>query len=237
MTNLRLVEPLPEIDQVHVWRIALDSADVDLPRCLGILSSDELARANRLRFPSDRNSYVRTRAIARELLAGYCGLAPAALTFDYGPAGKPRLADRDAPRFNISHSGMLAVVAIAQGEVGIDVERRKPPIPEVSQTAFSTIETHQIRSADDPLIAFYDTWTRKEALVKAIGAGLGESLSGLVVGHRGEMTIHGFHVQSLNLGTEYSAAVAMERAPAEAPPHIIIRDAASRPDARENDKR
>ena len=222
LSNARRRAALPETDQVHVWRIALDSADVDLPRWLDTLSSDERARADRFRFPSDRAAYVLTRAIARDLLAGYCGVAPATLTFEYGATGKPRLAERDVPRFNISHSGTLAVIAIARGEVGIDVERRKPPMPEVSRIVFSAIEAREIRSADDPLIAFYDTWTRKEALVKAIGTGLGESMANLVVGRRGDSTIGGFHVQTLNLGPEYSGAVATEGG---ATPRILTRDA------------
>jgi len=222
LSNPRRRAALPETDEVHVWRIALDSAAVDLPERLDTLSSDERARADRFRFPSDRAAYVLTRAIARELLADYCGVAPTMLTFDYGPAGKPRLTGDNAPRFNISHSGMLAVIAIARREVGIDVERRKPPLPEVSPAVFSANEAREIRSADDPLIAFYDIWTRKEALVKAMGTGLGKSVSDLVVGRRGDMTIKGVHLRSLDIGAEYSGAVAMDSLRADALPRVII---------------
>lgn len=224
LSNARRDAALPGTDQVHVWRIALDSAVVNLPSRLGILSSDERARAGRFRFSSDRDAYVLTRAIAREVLAGYCGIAPAMLMFEYGPAGKPRLADRTAPRFNIAHSGMLAVIAIARGDVGIDVERRKPPVPEVTPDVFSALETRVIQSADDPLIAFYDIWTRKEALVKAKGTGLSESLAEVDVGLGGDVTVNGFHVQSLNLGADYSSAIATECGRADSVPRIIIRD-------------
>ena len=228
LSNARPRVALPEPDQVHVWRIALDSADVDLPNRLRTLSADERARAGRFRVPSDRASYALTRAVAREVLAGYCGIAPEGLTFDYGPAGKPRLTHPGAPRFNISHSGTLAVVAVSRGEVGIDVERRKRPLPDVGAGVFSPEEARDIRSADDPVIAFYDAWTRKEALVKAMGTGLGESMADLVVGGRGDVMIAGFHVQSLNLGAEYSGAVASESDGRDTPPRIVIRDVPGR---------
>lgn len=145
------------------------------------------------------------------------------LAFDYGPAGKPRLAGHDGPRFNISHSGTLAVIAVARVEVGIDVECRNAPVPDVPPGVFAAIEAREIQSADDPLVAFYDTWTRKEALVKAMGAGLGESIANLVVRRSGGVTIGGFHVQTLNVGEGYSAALAAECGGSESPPNIIIR--------------
>jgi len=88
----------------------------------------------------------------REVLARYLDEDPAEIELREGPHGKPALADPSSPlRFNLSHSGDLALVAVTQGrEVGVDIQKIKP---------------HRD-------IAFYKAWARREAVVKCVGTGL-----------------------------------------------------------------
>jgi 4'-phosphopantetheinyl transferase len=64
----------------------------------------------------------------RALLARYVDRDPRALDFVLGPHGKPALlAEEGDPaidlRFNLSHSGSLALVAVSsEREVGVDIE-------------------------------------------------------------------------------------------------------------------
>ena len=118
----------PSPGTVDVWSASLEPPaplDAHLP---GYLSPDERERAERFVFARDRDRFVAGRAFLRLLLAQYLGCEPRALRFRYGPHGKPALADeRSDLRFNLAHSGTLAVCALARGsELGVDVERLRP---------------------------------------------------------------------------------------------------------------
>lgn len=99
------------------------------------------------------------------------------LTLRYGEFGKPYLEDGFV-RFNLAHSGGRACVAVsASAEVGVDLEEHDDALdlePLVArffsrseQRAFAALpETERRR-------AFFDGWTRREAVFKALGLGLG----------------------------------------------------------------
>lgn len=86
------------------------------------------------------------------VLAVYLGEDPARIRLETGAHGKPRLADPQGQlRFNLSHSGELALVAVSgEVEVGVDVERMRPKRKE----------------------ALYRDWACHEAHVKCLGLGL-----------------------------------------------------------------
>lgn len=96
------------------------------------------------------------------------------LVFRRGGYGKPYLHRDQAPRFNASTSGALVVCAIAQTEVGIDVERVAPL--EVSAMRLLLGYSESARQAhlseEKKLIAFYERWTMLESWLKAEGTGL-----------------------------------------------------------------
>ena len=74
--------------------------------------------------------------------------------------------------FNIAHAGELVVCALLKGgRVGVDVEAVEPiDIPDY-KGVFTEQEYQSMIGAPRPLFAFYDFWTRKEALMKADGRG------------------------------------------------------------------
>jgi 4'-phosphopantetheinyl transferase len=108
-----------------------------------------------------------TRAALNDVLAHYLGAPPD--RFEKGPHGKPRLAgDQAWLRFNLSHSGEVALVGVARDvEVGIDVERIRP-VPEMRAIARRWLGRDDLA---DPA-EFFRAWTRHEAMLKALGVGL-----------------------------------------------------------------
>jgi 4'-phosphopantetheinyl transferase len=145
------------------------------------LSPDERVRAGRFRFERDRRRFVTRRGLLRRLLNGYVGIDPSRLQLGYGAAGKPVLAQisgRSKLRFNLSHSGGLALYAFTLArEVGIDLERTRP-VSEAETIAgrfFSTGERKLLRGLPrtQQQEAFLNCWTRKEACLKATGVGFG----------------------------------------------------------------
>ena len=75
--------------------------------------------------------------------------------------------------FSIAHSGSLVVCAVTDGgKIGVDVEQIIQTEIAVYEEYFSGREYHQIVSARDPSRALLQAWVRKEAVLKAIGAGV-----------------------------------------------------------------
>ena len=144
------------------------------------LCDAERQRALRLRLDRDRRRFVVARARLRRLLAERLGVRPQALELVSGANGKPALGPRLAAsgwRFNAAHCEELALYAFARGrEVGIDVEAIHPvaEADAIAASVFSAAErsAYLALAPGDRALGFLRLWTRKEALAKALGAGL-----------------------------------------------------------------
>ena len=169
---------------VHVWLAALDQPQDRIEMFRDTLAEDELARASRFRFDDLRDRYVIGKGILRDILARYCQTEAQSIRFEYAPYGKPGLAGARAKsrvRFNVSHSGMLFMCAVAKGiEVGIDIEQIEPrrDFLKLADRFFAPREAAEIRGLppEQQLDAFHACWTRKEAYLKGKGNGLAAPL-------------------------------------------------------------
>ena len=215
--------------EVHVWSIRLDPPPEQVESLGRSLAADEWERARRFRFDKHRRQYVVGRGALRTLLAAYLGTRPEAVSFSYGPRGKPFLAppfDRGL-QFNLSNSDELALAGFVRGrEIGVDVEflRRMTDCEEIAERFFSESERRVLRTIPFPAKqeAFFNCWTRKEAYLKAVGEGLAAPLDSfdvtLALGEPPRMlTLNGdagraapwfFH--HLRPAEEYLGAVAIE---------------------------
>lgn len=205
-----------EPSEVDVWRATLDEQTPETLELLRpLLAADELDRASRFFFERDRERYVVGRGILRLLLARYLECAATDLVFTYGPNGKPGLATPGGGRppifFNVAHSEGLALYAFTRvGEVGIDVERIRdlPDWEQVAEAAFSPQELARLQACppERRREEFFRAWTRQEAVLKALGTGLGASAV-----ERGGAE-QGFAVHPLHPGPGYAAALAADPA-------------------------
>lgn len=162
---------------VHVWRLHLDAPEARRQRCAGLLSADERKRAARFHFERDRRRYALARGYLRQVLSRYTGTGAAALRFDYGPQGKPFLADAPDFAFNLSHSHECALIAVGGvAEIGVDVEWMRPDIdlPALARRFFAAAEVAELEGLPETqrVEGFFRCWTRKEAFIKAVGQGL-----------------------------------------------------------------
>lgn len=201
-------------NEVQIWRARLDVDAAVLDRLAGSLAPDERERAARFHFDDDRRRFIAARGFLRALLGPLVGLPPARLVFDYSPKGKPRLAPvcqtKENLRFNLSHSGPLALFALAFGrEVGIDLEqiRELRDMEDIGRRIFSPSEQEELRAAGAGKTAlFFRLWTRHEALGKCVGEGVTGDL---------ETRCGSGTVLELTPETGYVGAVAVERGPLE----------------------
>ncbi len=86
-------------------------------------------------------------------------------------SGKPYLLNSPW-HFSISHSGRYAACAIADEEIGLDLQVDCSFSEQVSQRCFTEEEREQLRSYPDIDYAFCMLWTLKESYLKALGTGL-----------------------------------------------------------------
>jgi len=180
--------------EVHVWWMALDLPADLLVRLEPWLDYGERARASRFHFDPHRRRFVAAHGQMRALLGAYSGLAPPAVQFAAGANGKPALvplpgvdARRPQPiEFNLSHSRHEGLLAVARGAVvGADIEVQHAPsdLDELARRHFTAGELHDLQRLppEQRLDGFFAGWTRKEAYVKALGAGLTVPLDGFDV--------------------------------------------------------
>lgn len=176
---------------VEVWHIRLAAGspdDMTLADAVrldeALLDDQERARAARFHRPDDRTRYVIAHAALRRILARAMGCAAAGIRYGFGAGGKPLLPGSRLG-FNLSHAGDDAVVAMVRdGEVGIDIEQAPDDADHLAGQILSADELAEYRrlpAADRPQ-AFARAWTRKEAVLKAVGCGLGRDQREVSVG-------------------------------------------------------
>lgn len=175
-----------EQDSVHLWviyRVGSHSWATDADR---LLSENERHRAQRFRSDKDRNLFVSGRYFARILLASYTGISPEQVTIGTDEFGKP-FSDMGL-HFNISHSHDLLLLGFSDTAIGVDIERKDPltPIERLGKSHFAETEVQQlmIDGKAGRVDTFFDTWTKKESVIKGIGRGLHIPLQGFNVVNR-----------------------------------------------------
>ncbi len=161
-------------DEVHVWSIVLN----ELPRT-SYLTSVELERSQRFKLERIRLQFIATRSRLRVLLGHYLQMDPMHVPLIYETSGKPNIDPQinSDIHFNVSHSEFLATIAVTRrGRVGIDVEFRRsiPNLDSLVDRFFCPRERDFFRTVPehDREDAFFRAWTRKEAVLKAVGQGV-----------------------------------------------------------------
>ncbi|MCB9878422.1 MAG: 4'-phosphopantetheinyl transferase superfamily protein [Planctomycetes bacterium] len=205
--------------EVHVWAVPLHG---DPSPFAALLSEAERQRVQRFRFADHQRRYQIGHGALRTVLGGYLGCDPRAIEFRQGPRGKPYLAG-EGPHFNLSHSGKLALIALCEHELGIDLEkvRRLESMMQIAERHFSSGEFEALGELDDDRreLGFYRCWTRKEAYIKALGEGLSMALDTFDVSlcedprflacHDGREDPARWSLVDVSPGPEFVAAVAM----------------------------
>jgi 4'-phosphopantetheinyl transferase len=189
--------------------------------CFALLDETEKSRAAGVSNRSARQEFVRSRALLRLLLSKHTGLPAGTLAFATGENGKPVLLGSSGIHFNVSHSDGTALIAIASAEIGVDIERIDGSVDYagVAQSVFSRPEIEMLRKVSDARRGevFFSIWTRKEAYLKATGAGFSSNLpmistaalDGTIEDHGDSAGRSAWHVFDLPVGGYFKAALVM----------------------------
>ncbi len=193
-----------------------------------VLTVDEVSHADRYRFEYLRQRYVLGRGVLRHLLSHYLDREANSINLSYGDAGKPFLAS-DSLCFNISHCSSKAVFAFTMGcALGVDIEDvlSIPDMMRIAEHFFASGEIAALRSLppSDRARGFYKCWTRKEAYLKARGAGISVPLNSFTVSLREEDPVRlisvsrdlpsepGWTLEDISCFPDYAAALAYRSA-------------------------
>lgn len=155
-----------------------------------MLGPQELDRARQYLTVSSRNRYISRAVTLREIIGYYLNTPPEVVQLSSDRWGRPRLVTGPGLGFSVSKVAGLAVFAFRLGgELGVDIELTRP---DIDQTALAKNLLTVPEQADlakvpperrgDVLI---QAWTRKEAYVKGLGAGLRHALNGFETGIEG----------------------------------------------------
>ena len=206
-------------DAARVFESALDPAERDRSR---LMHRDDA----RLRFTAGR--WLVRRVLARRL-----GCTEAEVVLAIAEHGRPALAGGGID-FNLSHAGSLVVLALSASRVGIDVEatKRANDWRAIARRFFSTVEVAAIEAYPEAERrgAFFRVWVRKEAFVKALGAGIATGLDRFDVSAGPEPALTGARIDGIDPaewsirdfapGPGYAGAVAVRAAH----PRVVVFD-------------
>jgi 4'-phosphopantetheinyl transferase len=167
------------IGELELWCVdtrASAAALFAVEQDVALLSEWERRRAATFSARALAEEWLAAHIALRVVLERATGKALRGVAFARSARGKPRL-DEAPIAFNISHVPGLALIALARGTVGVDLERARAV--RVREPRRARIETAGAAlSRDEPFAAdgdarFLQAWVRLEAFAKAEGDGVG----------------------------------------------------------------
>jgi 4'-phosphopantetheinyl transferase len=189
---------------VHIWQAFFSSWRSQATRLTQSLSGQERERMQRFRDPEMAARYAIGHGLLRELLGKYTGAAPAAIEISTNAYGKPELVTtaETTMYFNLAHTDEIVLYGFTgMYPIGVDVES-------IESGPVSFLEARRILSTDEWASwqelpdeernsLFYQTWVRKESVLKALGTGLSIEPDTFSVGFAPQPPI--IHVQATTL--------------------------------------
>ncbi len=144
-----------------------DYSGIDLS---GVVSPERIKRAKRFKNESDYNRSICAEILLNEMIKEAFPDTKTPLTLAYDEKGKPYCSGKKVPPvfFSLSHSGDYAACIISDRSCGVDIERiRDKNITSLANRVLAPEESKKITARE-----FFETWTVKESVLKALGTGL-----------------------------------------------------------------
>ncbi|MBR1803279.1 MAG: 4'-phosphopantetheinyl transferase superfamily protein [Muribaculaceae bacterium] len=156
--------------------------NLDLTAALAAVSDERRQVALRYRQERDQRLCLAAYLLLQRAVCEQYGIRRLP-PFIFGPHGKPSLAGMPHIHFNMSHSRGMAVCAVSDRPVGIDVERIDHYDAALIARTMNEQEQRAIEQSADRNTAFIRLWTMKESLLKLTGEGISRDLH-TVLDHR-----------------------------------------------------
>lgn len=138
------------------------------PALLDALNAERKYRIMKYLKAEDRKQSLGAGLLLNEVLPRY-GVSPAGIRI--GADGKP---EAEGIFFNLSHAGHIVICAVAEREVGCDVEEIVEVPEGVAERFFHPSEAAYVNACmgDERERRFFRIWTMKESYIKMTGEGM-----------------------------------------------------------------
>lgn len=219
---------------------SFDVVLVDIPAIAGYLDLEERAtprlstcdseRAIRMsaHSPNEGRAWRTARVATRIVLERWIGPEIRGRAFALEPGGRPHLGS-GAVAFSLSHSGSLALIAVARhGTIGADIEQVRPLRMSDERRARIVSAARRLSPSCSPIAAplsaygeadVLQAWVRLEAIAKASGLGVGQLLTetGVIGDGTANLSqrLSGFAVRDIAVGSADASLAA------DAPTHAV----------------
>lgn len=162
---------------IKLFKIELSKYYEIVDYLIRFLTPIEIEHADRYRHINDRKRFIICRSLLKYLLAEKTKLDISKIRFEKTGNHKPYFPDDTSLHFNLSHAGNYAIIAIGNCELGVDIEfiDNSFDFTEILFGVFSEVDIDLIRNSNNMRYSFYKFWTRKEAMVKALGKGIDDN--------------------------------------------------------------
>ena len=153
----------------------------EVMRLLETLPAWRKEKALAIKNDSVRRESVLSFALLMHALKKEMGVT-GGLEVTYTEHGKPLLKHHPGVHFNLSHCREAVACAVGECQVGVDVERRGRYDEVLARHISNDNELDGILEDADSDLAFTTLWTKKEALLKMTGAGVGGNMKNVLDG-------------------------------------------------------
>ena len=151
------------MDKVAVYAISAETVRQLDQTSLFRHMPERMKRAEKYRFERDRLLCIGGSLLMRHVV----GIRDES-KIRQGQYGKPFAPGY--PAFNLSHSGEWCILVKGKSEIGADIEKIDENNLTTAPTVYTPCELSWMN--EDPLERFYQLWTWKESLIKALETGM-----------------------------------------------------------------
>lgn len=183
-------------NELHLWHAnesLIQTSPEASKACLGVLNTEEAAKAKRFHFKRDQEQYLLAHGMLRFILSHYdSAVLPEQWSFNKSQYGKWSIANPNplSLTFNLSHTrGGVVILVARDAEVGVDIENNSVRSQgnrtlSIAKSFFSASEVDDLQkqAEDTQKLYFLRLWTLKESYIKAIGQGLSADLNSFSFG-------------------------------------------------------
>ena len=196
-------------NEITYWDIDLDNIDPShFINFYHLLSDKNKTRASLFAKDKDRNLFITAHFALDFILESLFEIKPIVLTDEHG---KPFIQNYPI-HFNLSHTDKRVILGFSKQALGVDIEKITP-LQDLDLLIEHSMHPDEIRllmtlDPSQKTHLFYSMWTKKEAVVKAIGIGMRKELNSFSLNSLTKDA--SWKIFELALDNRYSAAIATQ---------------------------
>ncbi len=178
---------------------------------LQLLPDDQQKRNHQYLKWEDRHAHLIGRLLILEGFK-YLNFSDFSLNdLQYSKFGRPSISS--FLDFNISHSHSQVICAFrVDATIGVDIEYVSVKNFDDYTEYMNAEQWLMIQTSEHPLKTFHQLWTIKESVLKAQGMGLQNPMRSITLsGNRALLHGTSWHIQTVNIASEYCCALASDK--------------------------